>query len=214
MPIFGPFHPETLMTGVAPCRPAELQLTLSASDSPGQSVMSLSFQIKDCSSLSPASSVPAADVRAPEEADRRCGRSDGDRHGGGQVGAIRVGPMDGGAGRCDACLKQCLQRLQVRILRQRACGCPRVFDQFVTSCWVDSQRTLGRRQVGQLERLAGADLQYAGGDDDQIGDVGDAHAAPPARQQLSCLVAEPAEQPAGARGDPHREALGIVLAEL
>jgi hypothetical protein len=58
MSIFGLFHPETLMTGVA--RSAGLQVAVSVCDSPFQSAMSLSFQIGDCSSLSPASSVPAA----------------------------------------------------------------------------------------------------------------------------------------------------------
>ena len=53
MSIFGLFHPETLMTGVS--RSAGLQAAVSVCDSPGQSVISLSFQIEDCSSLSPAS---------------------------------------------------------------------------------------------------------------------------------------------------------------
>jgi hypothetical protein len=51
MSIFGLFHPETLMTGAA--RSAELQAAVGVCDSPGQSVISLSFQIQDCSSLSP-----------------------------------------------------------------------------------------------------------------------------------------------------------------
>jgi len=43
MSIFGLFHPETLMTGVA--RSAELQVAVSVCNSPFQSAMSLSFQI-------------------------------------------------------------------------------------------------------------------------------------------------------------------------
>jgi hypothetical protein len=95
MSIFGLFHPETLMTGAA--RSAELQAAVGVCDSPGQSVISLSFQIQDCSSLSrELSSCRSAPghVRAREEADRRWGRSAGDRHGSGQVGAVRGG-LDG-----------------------------------------------------------------------------------------------------------------------
>jgi len=43
MSIFGLFHPETLMTGVA--RSAELQVAVSVCNSPFQARMSLSFQI-------------------------------------------------------------------------------------------------------------------------------------------------------------------------
>jgi len=72
MSIFGLFHPETLMTGVA--RSAELQVVVSVCDSPDQSVISLSFQIEDCSSLSPREFSSChgapAHVRAQEEADR------------------------------------------------------------------------------------------------------------------------------------------------
>src|SRR5215471_7911805 len=56
MSILGTFQPDTLTTAVAPCRSAEFQVTVSVSDSPGNSVMSLFCQIEDCSSLSPASS--------------------------------------------------------------------------------------------------------------------------------------------------------------
>ena len=58
--IFGTFQPDTLTTGVAPCRSAEFQVTVSVCDSPGNSVMSLPCQIEDCSSLSPDSSWPPA----------------------------------------------------------------------------------------------------------------------------------------------------------
>jgi len=47
MSILGMFGPETLMTGVAPCRSAEFQVTVSVCDSPGNSVMSLFCQIED-----------------------------------------------------------------------------------------------------------------------------------------------------------------------
>src|SRR6516162_10537485 len=60
MSILGTFQPDTLTTGVAPCRSAEFQVTVSVWDSPGNSVMSLFCQIEDCSSLSPASSWPVA----------------------------------------------------------------------------------------------------------------------------------------------------------
>src|SRR5215472_1060940 len=60
MPVLGTFQPDTLTTAVAPCRSAEFQVTVSVCDSPGNSVMSLSCQIDDCSSLSPASSWPDA----------------------------------------------------------------------------------------------------------------------------------------------------------
>src|SRR5215831_2667090 len=60
MSILGRFQPDTLITGVAPCRSAESYVTVRICDSPGNSVMSLPCQIDDCSSLSPASSVPLA----------------------------------------------------------------------------------------------------------------------------------------------------------
>src|SRR5579875_3323595 len=55
---FGMFQPEMLMTGAAPCRSAELQVTVRVWDSPGNKVMSLPVQIADGSSLSPGSSPP------------------------------------------------------------------------------------------------------------------------------------------------------------
>src|SRR2546421_7772712 len=58
--IFGRFHPETLTTGVAPCRSADCQVTVMACDSPGHRVMSLPFHSDVCSSLSPGSSLPLA----------------------------------------------------------------------------------------------------------------------------------------------------------
>src|SRR6266568_949437 len=60
MSILGTFHPDTLTTGLAPCRSAEFQVTVSVCDSPGNSVMSLFCQIEDCSSLSADSSWPLA----------------------------------------------------------------------------------------------------------------------------------------------------------
>src|SRR5579859_866816 len=60
MSILGMFQPDTLTTAVAPCRSAEFQVTVKVWDSPGNSVMSLSCQIEDCSSLSPGSSWPVA----------------------------------------------------------------------------------------------------------------------------------------------------------
>src|SRR5262245_51365024 len=56
--IFGTFQPETLSTGVAPCRSEECQVTVMVCDSPGHNVMSLPVQMADCSWLSPDSSVP------------------------------------------------------------------------------------------------------------------------------------------------------------
>src|SRR5215469_8477545 len=60
MSILGRFQPDTLITGVAPCRSAEEYVTVSVCDSPGNKVMSLPCQIADCNSLSPLSSVPLA----------------------------------------------------------------------------------------------------------------------------------------------------------
>src|SRR5262249_44776687 len=60
MSSFDTFQPETLTTGVAPCRSAEFQVTVMVCDSPGHRVMSLPVQIEVCSSLSPDSSVPPA----------------------------------------------------------------------------------------------------------------------------------------------------------
>src|SRR5215467_8191305 len=60
MSILGTFQPDTLTTGVAPCRSAEFQVTVSVCDSPGKSVMSLPCQIEEWSSLSPDSSWPPA----------------------------------------------------------------------------------------------------------------------------------------------------------
>src|SRR5262249_55526450 len=58
MSILGTFQPDTLTSGLAPCRSAEFQVTVIFCDSPGNSVMSLPCQIDDCSSLSPGSSWP------------------------------------------------------------------------------------------------------------------------------------------------------------
>jgi len=58
--ILGMFHPDTLTTGVAPCRSAELYVAVRVSDSPGHSVTSLLLQMDDCNSLSPDNSVPDA----------------------------------------------------------------------------------------------------------------------------------------------------------
>src|SRR5262249_1841241 len=69
--VLGPFHPDTLTTGVAPCRSAEFQVTVSVCDSPGNSVMSLSCQSEDCSSLSPASSCPPAVPRRTSARSRK-----------------------------------------------------------------------------------------------------------------------------------------------
>src|SRR5579862_1415812 len=54
------FQPDTLTTGVAPWRSAELYVAVRVVDSPGHSVTSLSLQIDVVSSLSPASSWPVA----------------------------------------------------------------------------------------------------------------------------------------------------------
>src|SRR5579859_3047172 len=56
---FAAFQPDTLTTGVAPCKSAELYDAVSVSDSPGHRVTSLSFQIAEVTSLSPDSSAPA-----------------------------------------------------------------------------------------------------------------------------------------------------------
>jgi hypothetical protein len=70
MSIFGLFHPETLMTGVA--RSAGLQVAVSVCHSPGQSVISLSLpdrglQLVVPGELSSRRGAPAH-VRAQEEA--------------------------------------------------------------------------------------------------------------------------------------------------
>ena len=71
MSILGTFQPDTLTTGVAPCRSAEFQVTVSVCDSPGNSVMSLPCQIEDCSSLSPDSSRPLAVPRRTSALSRK-----------------------------------------------------------------------------------------------------------------------------------------------
>src|SRR5215467_9050073 len=71
MSILGTFQPDTLTTGVAPCRSAEFQVTVSVCDSPGNSVMSLPCQIEDCSSLSPDSSWPPAVPRRTSARSRK-----------------------------------------------------------------------------------------------------------------------------------------------
>src|SRR6516165_3658886 len=58
MSILDTFHPDTLITGVAPCKSEESYVTVRVFDSPGNRVMSLSGQSEVCSSLSPASSWP------------------------------------------------------------------------------------------------------------------------------------------------------------
>jgi hypothetical protein len=72
MSIFGLFHPEKLMTGVA--RSAGLQVAVSVCDSPGQSVIWLSLpdrglQLAVPGELSSCRGAPGH-VRAREEADR------------------------------------------------------------------------------------------------------------------------------------------------
>ena len=71
MSILGTFQPDTLTTGVAPCRSAEFQVTVTVCDSPGNSVMSLPCQIEDCSSLSPDSSWPLAVPRRTSALSRK-----------------------------------------------------------------------------------------------------------------------------------------------
>src|SRR6185437_6550611 len=71
MPILGTFQPDRLTTGVAPCRSAEFQVTVSVCDSPGNSVMSLFCHIEDCSSLSPGSSWPPAVPRRTSARSRK-----------------------------------------------------------------------------------------------------------------------------------------------
>src|SRR5258708_863120 len=60
MSVGGTFHPDTLITGMAPRKAAEAYVTVSVCDSPGNRVTSLLRQIEDCSSLSPGSSWPLA----------------------------------------------------------------------------------------------------------------------------------------------------------
>src|SRR5213076_2462352 len=71
MSVLGTFQPDTLTTGVAPCRSAEFQVTVSFCDSPGNSVMSLPCHIEDCSSLSPGSSWPPAVPRRTSALSRK-----------------------------------------------------------------------------------------------------------------------------------------------
>src|SRR5215475_4576266 len=71
MSILGMFQPDTLTSGVAPCRSAEFQVTVSVCDSPGNSAMSLSCQSEDCSSLSPGNSWPLAVPRRTSARSRK-----------------------------------------------------------------------------------------------------------------------------------------------
>src|SRR6266581_154262 len=122
-------QPDTLITGVAPCRSAELYLTVSVSDSPGQSVTSLPDQIEDCSSLSPDSSCPPA---VPRRTSARRKKP--------TVGAAEVLVIVTVVAR--SAPSGPAWWVVVAVAVTLPCGCPRVFDQFVTSCWVDSQYTL------------------------------------------------------------------------
>src|SRR6266571_2791583 len=131
-------QPDTLITGVAPCRSAELYLTVSVSDSPGQSVTSLPDQIEDCSSLSPDSSCPPA---VPRRTSARRKKP--------TVGAAEVlvmvtvvarsapaGPawcVVAAVAETVACGRVC-SCCKLAYWESVPCGWPSVFDQFVTSC--------------------------------------------------------------------------------
>ena len=140
MSIFGLFHPETLMTGAA--RSAELQAAVSVCDSPGQSVISLSFQIEDCSSLPPASSVPAAVPLGTSARGKK------PTAGGAELLVIvTVAARSAPSGPARWVVVAVAVTLAYSVFSacrftycdSVPCGCPRVCGQFVTSCWVDSQ---------------------------------------------------------------------------
>src|SRR6266566_7036554 len=144
--VLAAFQPDTLITGVAPCRSAELYLTVSVSDSPGQSVTSLPDQIEDCSSLSPESSCPPAVPRLTSARRKKptvgaaealvivtvVARSAPAGPAWCVVAAVAVIVACGSV--CSCC--------RLAYWESVPCGLPSVFDQFVTSCWVDCQYTL------------------------------------------------------------------------
>src|SRR5262249_4930565 len=150
MSVLGTFHPDTLTTGVAPCRSAEFQVTVSVCDSPGNSVMSLSCQSEDCSSLSPASSCPPAVPRRTSARGRKA-TADGEvlvivtvvarsaPAGPAWVVVAAVAEMDD----CDSVCSACRLAYWLSV----PFGWPSDFFQFTTSGWVESQYTLRSRRV-------------------------------------------------------------------
>src|SRR5262245_52347694 len=150
MSVLGRFHPDTLTTGVAPCRSAEFQVTVSVCDSPGNSVMSLFCQIEDGSSLSPGSSWPPAVPRRTSARSRKA-TVDGEvlvivtvvarsaPAGPAWVVVVAVAEMDDVGSVCSAC--RLAYWLSVPF------GWPSDLPQFTTSGWVDSQYTLRSMRV-------------------------------------------------------------------
>src|SRR5215469_14997061 len=136
MSILGTFHPDTLTTGVAPCRSAEFQVTVSVCDSPGNSVMSLLRHSEDCSSLSPA--VPR----------RTSARSKNATVDGEVLVRVTVVARSAPAGPAwltvlavaviDDCGSVC-RPVRFAYCEIVPCGWPRDLPQLTTSGWVDSQ---------------------------------------------------------------------------
>src|ERR1051326_3673028 len=142
MSILGTFHPDTLTSGVAPCRSAEFQVTVSVWDSPGNSVTSLPCQSEDCSSLPPGSSWPLA---VPRRTSARSRNATADEDvlvivtvvarsapaGPACVVVEAVAEMADCGSACSDCRFAYCERVP--------CGWPSVLDQLTTSGWVDSQ---------------------------------------------------------------------------
>src|SRR5262249_14175850 len=142
MSILGTFHPDTLTTAVAPCRSAEFQVTVSACDSPGNSVMSLSRQSEDCSSLSPGSSWPPA---VPRRTSARSKKATVDADVLVMVTVVARSAPAGpawltvlAAAETDDCGSAC-RPVRFAYWESVPCGWPSVLDQFTASGWVDSQ---------------------------------------------------------------------------
>src|SRR5215470_2159309 len=141
------FQPEMLTTAAAPCRSAEFQVTVRVCDSPGNSVMSLSRHIEDCSSLSPESSWPLAVPRRMSARSRKptveldvlvivtmVARSA--PPGPDWVVVVAEAVAEARGSDCSDC-----SDVRSAYCDSVACGWPNVLPQFTTSCWVDSQYT-------------------------------------------------------------------------
>src|SRR5947207_5074722 len=142
MSVLGTFQPDTLTTGVAPCRSAEFHVTVSVCDSPGNSVMSLPCQIEDCSSLSPGSSWPPA---VPRRTSARSRKATVDEAVLVIVTVVARSAPSGPAwltvlavAETDDCGSVC-RPVRFAYLETAPCGWPSVLFQLTTSGWVDSQ---------------------------------------------------------------------------
>src|SRR6516225_2896238 len=142
MSILGTFHPDTLTTAVAPCRSAECQVTVSDCDSPGNSVMSLSCQSEDCSSLSPDSSWPPA---VPRRMSARSRNATVELEVLVIVTVVARSAPSGPAwltvlevAVTEDCGSVC-RPVRFAYCETLPCGWPSVLDQLTTSGWVESQ---------------------------------------------------------------------------